>query len=118
MNTHIEKLLEGVHKVINEKSKYHRDCQKLKKIVEKLQQQNVKAEFILDEGGLLMDGLIPDKVAALIGTAEKGYLSVEITATDKGGHSSTPPAQTGQCPFLLRASGCCGQQCGRWLCPA
>jgi carboxypeptidase PM20D1 len=65
-----------------------------KKIVEKLQQQNVKAEFILDEGGLLMDGLIPDKVAALIGTAEKGYLSVEITATDKGGHSSTPPAET------------------------
>lgn len=34
MNANIEKMLEGVHKVISEKSKYHRDCQKLKKIVD------------------------------------------------------------------------------------
>ena len=65
-----------------------------KKIVEKLKQQNVKAEFILDEGGLLMNGLIPNKLAALVGTAEKGYLSLDITANGKGGHSSTPPAET------------------------
>src|SRR5262249_31711574 len=31
---------------------------------------------------------------ALVGIAEKGYLSVELTVESEGGHSSTPPPET------------------------
>ncbi|HEY0553823.1 MAG TPA: M20/M25/M40 family metallo-hydrolase, partial [Thermoanaerobaculia bacterium] len=58
-----------------------------------LQQQGVRPAFILDEGGLIAKGSIPGvaKPAALVGTAEKGILSVELVARSEGGHSSMPP---------------------------
>ncbi|CAK76781.1 unnamed protein product (macronuclear) [Paramecium tetraurelia] len=34
LNNNIEKMLEGVHQVINEKQKYQRECQKLKKLID------------------------------------------------------------------------------------
>lgn len=53
-------------------------------------------EMILDEGGLLAVGMVPgiDKPVALISTAEKGFVTVELTAHAQGGHSSMPPATT------------------------
>ena len=52
--------------------------------------------FVLDEGGAITDGALPDvdRPVAVIGIAEKGYLSVEIEASGPGGHSSVPPRRT------------------------
>jgi carboxypeptidase PM20D1 len=61
-----------------------------------LRQRGVKPEFILDEGGAIAEGIIDGIVApvALIGTAEKGYVSVDLVAQAEGGHSSMPPRHT------------------------
>ena len=61
-----------------------------------LQQRGTQLEFVLDEGGIVKtDGVSGlQKSVALVGISEKGYLSLELTATGKGGHSSMPPAQT------------------------
>lgn len=67
------------------------------KIADLLRQRNLEFHFILDEGGSIVgDGIIPglDKPVALIGIAEKGYVSVELKATSVGGHSSMPPKHT------------------------
>jgi carboxypeptidase PM20D1 len=58
--------------------------------------RNVQAEFVLDEGLLVVaDFPLLGRPVALIGVAEKGYGTLRITAPAKGGHSSTPPPQTG-----------------------
>ena len=52
--------------------------------------------WVLDEGGAVTTETIPgvrDPVA-LVGTAEKGYMTVAIEAESEGGHSSAPPAAT------------------------
>ena len=61
-----------------------------------LASRNVHPYFVLDEGGALTTGLIPGIGApvALVGIAEKGYVTVELTAHAAGGHSSMPPPQT------------------------
>lgn len=53
-------------------------------------------EFVLDEGGAIATGLVPGIAGpvALVSTAEKGYVTVELTVRAEGGHSSMPPAQT------------------------
>lgn len=58
--------------------------------------RGVRFVYTLDEGGFIRDTVIPGlaKPAALIGIAEKGYLSLELTAGDAGGHASTPPRRT------------------------
>jgi carboxypeptidase PM20D1 len=61
-----------------------------------LQSRNLRAEFVLDEGLLVVaDFPLLGRPVALIGIAEKGYGTLRITAPAKGGHSSTPPPQTG-----------------------
>ena len=68
-----------------------------KKIAEYFQQQGVKFEFVLDEGGLILDGVI-EAVAqpvAIIGIAEKGFVNIRLIAERPGGHSSMPPENTG-----------------------
>ena len=61
-----------------------------------LRQRGTQLEYVLDEGGLVKtDGVAGIKKAvALVGISEKGYLTLELTATGQGGHSSMPPAQT------------------------
>jgi carboxypeptidase PM20D1 len=46
----------------------------------------------LDEGLVTTVGIVPgiSRPVALVGIAEKGYLSVELTARGEGGHSSMP----------------------------
>jgi len=61
-----------------------------------LQSREVKLEYVLDEGGMITEGIIPgiyDPIA-LVGIAEKGYVSIELSVEAKGGHSSMPPKQT------------------------
>lgn len=66
------------------------------KIAALLQSRGVKVAFILDEGGMITEGVLAGVSApvALIGIAEKGYVSLELTAQDQGGHSSMPPKHT------------------------
>jgi len=54
-----------------------------------------RAWFALDEGGLtILDSPLTGEPAAMIGVAEKGYMTVTVTARARGGHSSTPPSET------------------------
>lgn len=68
-----------------------------RKIAEILEKRGVKCEFVLDEGGSITDGIVKgiDAPVALIGIAEKGYLSIELSVECEGGHSSMPPRHTG-----------------------
>ncbi len=66
-----------------------------KAIVDRLAARNIHPWAVLDEGGAIVTGLpgMPGKVAS-IGVAEKGYLTLILTAKARGGHSSTPPEYT------------------------
>ena len=57
-----------------------------------LDERGVEAEFVLDEGGAVITGAILDvrSPVATIGIAEKGYITLELSAKGEGGHSSQP----------------------------
>lgn len=61
-----------------------------------LASRGVRLDFVLDEGGAVVTGLLPGvtRSVALVGIGEKGYLNVELVAEGAGGHSSVPPAHT------------------------
>jgi carboxypeptidase PM20D1 len=61
-----------------------------------LEARGARVEWVLDEGGTITRGLMPGLAGpvAVIGIAEKGFVNVELLASDAGGHSSTPPAHT------------------------
>lgn len=63
------------------------------KIAALLKERKVKLDFVIDEGLLVLDGILPGltKPAAMIGVAEKGYLSVVLKMSATPGHSSMPP---------------------------
>ncbi len=66
------------------------------KIAALLRVRKVELESVLDEGGNIVVGMIPGIAApiALIGVAEKGYLSLELEVESPGGHAAAPPHQT------------------------
>lgn len=61
-----------------------------------LKSQNVRLAWSLDEGSFVLDGIVPGIATptASINVAEKGYLTLELTAKGAGGHSSMPPRET------------------------
>ncbi|MGE0104639.1 MAG: M20 family peptidase [Blastocatellales bacterium] len=65
-------------------------------IAARLKEIGAEAEFTLDEGMTIIDGVIPGLAnpMALIGIAEKGYVSLELSVSAEGGHSSMPPRHT------------------------
>lgn len=65
-------------------------------LVDTLVARGVKPALVLDEGGFLTSGAIPgvQGMAAIVGVAEKGYLSLTLTSRATGGHSSMPPTRT------------------------
>ena len=66
------------------------------KIAQLLKSRGVRLAFAMDEGGFLSRGLVPGVSApvAMIGTSEKGYLSLVLTVEMPGGHSSVPPKES------------------------
>ena len=61
-----------------------------------LESRGVEAEFVLDEGlAVVADFPLLGRPVALVGVAEKGYATLEVTAPAAGGHSSAPPPETG-----------------------
>ena len=61
-----------------------------------LAERGVRPLFTLDEGGAITQGIVAgiSKPVALIGIAEKGYVTLELKVNAAGGHSSMPPAHT------------------------
>jgi carboxypeptidase PM20D1 len=61
-----------------------------------LASRGVLLEWVLDEGRAVIEGVVPEVSlpVALIGVAEKGFVSVELTTEMEGGHSSMPPPET------------------------
>lgn len=61
-----------------------------------LKAREVELEMVLDEGGVIADGVFPgiSERIALVGIAEKGFVSIELSTRVAGGHSSLPPRQS------------------------
>jgi len=61
-----------------------------------LKERGVDAEFLLDEGYAVTVGMVPmiEEPVALIGTSEKGYMSVALTVEMEGGHSAYPARES------------------------
>ena len=58
------------------------------------QDNDIILDYVLDEGGaVVLDNPMMGKKVAMVGIAEKGYLSLELTARTRGGHSSSPPQE-------------------------
>jgi carboxypeptidase PM20D1 len=67
------------------------------KIAGLLRARGLEFECIFDEGGaIITQGLLPNLSVpiALVGIAEKGYLTLELRVRTEGGHSSMPPSDT------------------------
>ncbi|TNE46025.1 MAG: M20 family peptidase [Deltaproteobacteria bacterium] len=67
-----------------------------KAIGARLKKRGVTLEYVLDEGMLITDGILPGvkQPVALVGLAEKGYVTIKLSIKGKGGHSSMPPKHT------------------------
>jgi carboxypeptidase PM20D1 len=61
-----------------------------------LKARGVELEMVLDEGGVIAEGVLPgiSEPVALVGIAEKGFVTIELSARVAGGHSSLPPRQS------------------------
>jgi carboxypeptidase PM20D1 len=63
-------------------------------IVAHLSERGVHPGLVLDEGGAVVEGIIPgiDVPTAMVGVAERGVMTLVMTVREQGGHASTPPA--------------------------
>ena len=66
------------------------------KIMEHLKTKGVALAAVLDEGGIMSLGSLPiaNTPVAFVGNAEKGFLTMLLSAEGTPGHSSRPPRQT------------------------
>jgi carboxypeptidase PM20D1 len=76
------------------------------RIASLLKSRGVRLDFVLDEGLLVLDGILPGlrQPAAMIGVAEKGYLSVVLKISATPGHSSMPPARGSSAIAMMSAA--------------
>lgn len=61
-----------------------------------LQGRGKRLAFLLDEGGVVAEGIVPGvaRPTAMVGVVEKGTVNVQLVVERPGGHSSMPPAHT------------------------
>jgi carboxypeptidase PM20D1 len=65
-------------------------------ISELLTERGVRLAAVFDEGGAIMEGMVPgvDLPVALVAVAEKGFASLELKVEGRPGHSAMPPPHT------------------------
>ena len=65
-------------------------------VAKSLKKEGIYFDFIIDEGSVVTNGIISEvhSPIAIVGTAEKGYLSLKLTSNYKSGHSSIPGKST------------------------
>ena len=65
-------------------------------IADRLSERKIRAQFSLDEGQAILDGVVPGatRPIAQIGLSEKGSMTLKLKALAPGGHSSMPPPHT------------------------
>jgi carboxypeptidase PM20D1 len=63
-------------------------------IADLLRARGVRPALVIDEGGAVVDGVVPGVTVptAMVGVAERGVMTLLLTAREGGGHASTPPA--------------------------
>ena len=61
--------------------------------VDVLRERGLAVDFVLDEGGAVVQGQFPgvSEPTAVIGIAEKGIATIELRASEPGGHAAHPP---------------------------
>ncbi len=66
------------------------------KIAALLAERGIRLALVMDEGSAVITGAVPgvEGPAAQITIAEKGYLTLVLTASAQGGHSARPPEVT------------------------
>ncbi len=68
-----------------------------RRIAESLEARGMtRAALVVDEGGSRTQGFVLglEEPVALVGIAEKGFLSLDLSVRSEGGHSSMPPRET------------------------
>ncbi|MFZ3577755.1 M20 family peptidase [Virgibacillus sp. DJP39] len=65
-------------------------------IVDTLKERGVTFAFVLDEGGAIVENMVPGvkKPVGVVGISEKGSATAELTIKGSGGHSSQPKDET------------------------
>ncbi|MFE7844353.1 M20/M25/M40 family metallo-hydrolase [Microbacterium sp. NPDC057407] len=63
-------------------------------VVQALRERGIRPALVLDEGGAVVEGVLPgvSVPTAMVGVAERGVMTVVLTARESGGHASTPPS--------------------------
>ncbi|GAA0498831.1 M20/M25/M40 family metallo-hydrolase [Microbacterium aurantiacum] len=59
-----------------------------------LQERGIRPALVLDEGGAVVEGVLPGVgvPTAMVGVAERGVMTLTLTVHEAGGHASTPPS--------------------------
>jgi carboxypeptidase PM20D1 len=67
-----------------------------KAIAETLKERGILFDFVMDEGGAIVENMVPgvSQPVGVVGISEKGSATVELTIEGSGGHSSQPNNQT------------------------
>lgn len=65
-------------------------------IVDTLKDRGIMFEYVLDEGGAIVENMIPgvDQPVGVVGISEKGSATAELMIEGSGGHSSQPKDHT------------------------
>ncbi|MEN8700154.1 M20 family peptidase [Bacillus infantis] len=65
-------------------------------IAETMKDRGIEFEFVLDEGGAIVDGMVPgiSQPVGVVGISEKGSATAVLSIEGSGGHSSQPKDHT------------------------